>query len=87
MGNFTHSEIANALSILPLNAMPKTEDWAQLAVLWHDDLTRRIRLLTLLRDKVALCIGCGCLSVDRCPLINENDYLGDAGPGARLLLD
>ncbi len=56
------SEIANALSSLPKYSVPDTKDWAQISEVWHDDLTRRIETLTALRDKMAMCIGCGCLS-------------------------
>lgn len=79
------SEIAEALSNLPDDTPPTTEDWADLSKGWHDDLTRRITLLTALRDKMALCIGCGCLSVANCPLMNEGDHLAEKGPGAQLL--
>lgn len=79
------SEIAKALSSLPSRAVPNTEEWARMSEDWHDDLTRRIEALTALRDKIAGCIGCGCLSVKRCPLVNENDQLASEGPGARLL--
>ena len=79
------SEIARAISHLPRGSTPDTEDWARLAEAWQEDLTRRIQLLTALRDKMAMCIGCGCLSVKRCPLVNEGDHLGREGPGARLL--
>ena len=79
------AEIAKALAPLPRNAAPDTGDWERIAAAWHDDLTRRIALLTALRDKMALCIGCGCLSVKRCPLVNAEDHLGEEGPGARLV--
>lgn len=79
------SEIAAALADLPRDATPDTEDWARIAARWHGDLTRRIEGLTALRDKMAMCIGCGCLSVKRCPLVNEDDHLAAEGPGARLL--
>lgn len=78
-------EIAKALSSLPTHSVPDTEDWARISEVWHDDLTRRIATLTALRDKMAMCIGCGCLSVKRCPLVNEDDHLAVEGPGARLL--
>lgn len=81
----TLCEIASALSHLPKDQVPDTADWAALAELWHDDLTARINLLTALRDKMAICIGCGCLSVERCPLANPEDRLGKTGSGARLL--
>ena len=79
------AEIAKALSHLPRDTTPDTEDWARISEAWHHDLTRRIALLTALRDKMAMCIGCGCLSVKRCPLVNEDDHLAREGPGARLL--
>ncbi len=79
------SEIAKALSSLPTHSVPDTKDWARISEVWHDDLTRRIEALTALRDKMAMCIGCGCLSVKRCPLVNEDDHLAKCGPGARLL--
>jgi len=79
------AEIARALAPLPRDAAPDTRDWERIAEAWHDDLTRRIALLTALRDNMALCIGCGCLSVKRCPLVNADDHLADEGPGARLI--
>ncbi|MCO6392591.1 redox-sensitive transcriptional activator SoxR [Aliihoeflea aestuarii] len=79
------AEIAEALSQLPKDTSPNTYDWERIAENWHHDLTRRIELLTALRDKMAMCIGCGCLSVKRCPLVNTDDHLAEDGPGARLL--
>lgn len=79
------AKIADALSHLPRDATPNADDWARIAESWHADLTRRIDLLTALRDKMTMCIGCGCLSVKRCPLVNNNDHLAARGPGAHLL--
>ncbi len=79
------AEIAEALSGLPAQSVPDAEDWGRISEVWYDDLTRRIALLTALRDKMAFCIGCGCLSVKRCPLLNADDHLAVEGPGARLL--
>ena len=79
------AEIAAALSGLPKDEVPTTEDWESIAGNWHAALTRRIEALTALRDKMALCIGCGCLSVTRCPLVNADDRLSADGPGPRLL--
>ncbi len=83
----TLAEIAKALSHLPMDTVPNTAEWARLADIWHDDLTRRIETLTALRDKMAICIGCGCLSVERCALANPDDRLGKEGPGARYIPD
>ena len=79
------AEIAQALADLPRGAAPDTEDWGRISEGWHDDLTRRINLLTALRDKMSKCIGCGCLSVKTCPLYNADDHLAEEGSGARLL--
>jgi len=71
-----------------LAAMPKGKaGWTRLAEQWRGDLDRRIALLTRLRDRLDGCIGCGCLSVDDCPLRNPEDRLAEEGPGARHLID
>jgi MerR family redox-sensitive transcriptional activator SoxR len=77
-------EIKVALDTLPPDRSPTVDDWAALSLVWKDDLDSRITELIRLRDHLDNCIGCGCLSVDRCPLYNPNDRLGREGPGARL---
>jgi MerR family redox-sensitive transcriptional activator SoxR len=77
-------EIKAALDTLPPDRSPTADDWAALSLTWKDDLDSRITELVRLRDHLDNCIGCGCLSVDRCPLYNPNDRLGRDGPGARL---
>lgn len=62
-----------------------TADWARLSTEWRDDLDDRIARLTRLRDQMTGCIGCGCLSVDECPLRNPGDALGAGGTGPRLI--
>jgi MerR family redox-sensitive transcriptional activator SoxR len=79
------TRIAAALSELPRDTAPDTQDWARLAEGWNADLTARIAALTALRDKMTDCIGCGCLSVKACPLMNPADHLADEGPGPHLL--
>ncbi len=79
------AEISKALSNLPTSSKLGPDDWAKVSEVWHDELTQRIELLTSLRDKMAKCIGCGCLSVKNCPLYNKDDELAKEGPGARLL--
>ena len=78
-------EIKAALDALPADRPPTADDWHALSAGWRDDLDRRIRELEALRDRLDGCIGCGCLSIDRCPLYNPYDRLGKEGPGARLL--
>jgi MerR family redox-sensitive transcriptional activator SoxR len=77
-------EIRAALDTLPPDRSPSAEDWAALSLSWKDDLDSRIAELVRLRDHLDGCIGCGCLSIDRCPLYNPNDRLGREGAGARL---
>jgi MerR family redox-sensitive transcriptional activator SoxR len=78
-------EIGKVLANLPVAPKPGSNDWARISEVWHTDLTRRIDLLTSLRDRMAKCIGCGCLSVKSCPLFNKNDHLAEEGPGARIM--
>ena len=60
-------------------------DWARLSAQWKEDLTERIDKLLLLRDQLDGCIGCGCLSLQACPLRNPGDQLSAEGPGAHWL--
>lgn len=76
------SEIAEALNSLPSGHNPTAADWARLSARWRDDLDERIAKLVLLRDQLDGCIGCGCLSMEACPLRNPGDCLGQEGPGA-----
>jgi MerR family redox-sensitive transcriptional activator SoxR len=78
-------EIAEALATLPDDHKPTAEDWRRLSAAWKAELDARIVRMTRLRDQLSGCIGCGCLSVDECPLRNPGDELGEGGPGAHLL--
>jgi MerR family redox-sensitive transcriptional activator SoxR len=78
-------EIAKVLASLPDGRAPDAHDWEDIASHWKHDLDDRIERLVRLRDKLSLCIGCGCLSIDRCPLRNPNDDLAEEGAGPRLL--
>ncbi|MFN8590510.1 MAG: redox-sensitive transcriptional activator SoxR [Thermomicrobiales bacterium] len=81
------ADIHDALATLPEGRTPGRDDWAQLSARWRDDLDHRIAQLTRLRDDLTQCIGCGCLSLDRCSLYNPEDTLSRRGPGAHLLAD
>lgn len=78
--------IKQALDELPHEHPPTKHDWARIARMWRADLDRRIERLVALRDNLANCIGCGCLSLTSCPYTNPGDTLGEEGPGARRLL-
>jgi MerR family redox-sensitive transcriptional activator SoxR len=80
-------EIRNALASLPDERTPTRHDWERLSSSWQPLLDARIELLERLRDRLSGCIGCGCLSLDVCPLYNPGDELAERGPGAHRLLE
>lgn len=79
------SDIAEALDALPASAAPTRADWARLSARWRAELDERMAQLKKLRDTLDDCIGCGCLSIDRCRLRNPADKLAAKGPGAQRL--
>jgi MerR family redox-sensitive transcriptional activator SoxR len=79
------ADIRAALDELPGGRTPTRADWERLSTHWQAELDERIRRLGQLRDAFADCIGCGCLSIDRCALANPGDALGRDGPGPRRL--
>ena len=81
----TLASIKDALSTLPNNRTPNTQDWEKLASQWKDSLNEKIQYLENLRDSLSGCIGCGCLSMSNCPIYNLDDKLAEEGDGAVLL--
>jgi MerR family redox-sensitive transcriptional activator SoxR len=79
------ASIHAALQTLPEGRTPTAADWQKLSEQWKTELDDRINRLTALRDQLNGCIGCGCLSMDACPLRNWGDKLGEQGPGPQLL--
>ncbi|MFZ5737429.1 MAG: redox-sensitive transcriptional activator SoxR [Pseudomonadota bacterium] len=77
--------IHDALVDLPHDRVPSKADWARFAKAWKAMLEARIVGLTQLRDQITSCIGCGCLSLEECPLRNPDDELGRHGTGPRRL--
>ena len=73
--------IKDALDRLPDSRTPTRRDWERLSAAWRDDLDQRIIGLEHLRDRLSGCIGCGCLSLGLCKLVNPDDLLGRQGPG------
>jgi MerR family redox-sensitive transcriptional activator SoxR len=80
------ADIAAALSTLPATAAPGREDWSRLSAAWRAELDERMAQLKKLRDTLDDCIGCGCLSIDRCRLRNPYDKLAKEGAGPQRLL-
>jgi MerR family redox-sensitive transcriptional activator SoxR len=77
--------IKQAMSFLPLSTAPSNKDWNNLATYWKKELDSRISFLQNLSENLTGCIGCGCLSMENCPIYNTNDELGKSGIGAVLL--
>ena len=75
-------EIGEALATLPDNRTPNKSDWHRLSKAWRPRLDEQIRRIELLRENLDGCIGCGCLSLKSCALMNPGDELAAAGPGA-----
>lgn len=76
------SEIKSVLGQFPKDKKLTRSDWQKISDGWQDNLEDRIRKLILLKDRLNNCIGCGCLSLKKCPLYNPKDELGENGPGA-----
>ena len=79
------AEIRAALAGLPTSRTPNRRDWERLSSRWREDLDARIETLQALRERLTTCIGCGCLSIDRCELLNPGDEAAANGPGAHYL--
>lgn len=81
----TLEEIKQGLETLPNSRTPTTKDWEALSQNWQNMLNQKIEGLVRLRDSLSGCIGCGCLSLTKCPLYNSEDKLERFGPGPVIL--
>jgi len=82
----TLEEIGEELARLPQGRVPEGTDWARLSGRWTKRIDEQIALLDRLRTSLTGCIGCGCLSLDRCQLANPGDRAARLGPGPRYWL-
>jgi MerR family redox-sensitive transcriptional activator SoxR len=80
------ADIREAFRSLPEQRTPTERDWQKLSRLIREALDNKINALTRMRDTLDGCIGCGCLSLKRCKLYNNNDKFGANGPGPRIML-
>jgi MerR family redox-sensitive transcriptional activator SoxR len=76
-------EIGVELAKLPADHTPTRADWARISGAWTKRIDARIRELERLRAGLTQCIGCGCLSIDKCEYANPADRAGKRGPGPR----
>jgi len=79
-------EIGEELAKLPPHHAPKRRDWSRLSATWTARIDERIAELERLRAGLTECIGCGCLSLDRCRLANPGDRAASQGSGPRYWL-
>lgn len=77
------AEITSELERLGTEGAPNRNDWSRLSRTWAARIDERMAELRRLRASLTSCIGCGCLSLDRCRLSNPKDRVGRRGPGPR----
>jgi MerR family transcriptional regulator, redox-sensitive transcriptional activator SoxR len=77
-------EVKDALARLPEGRIPDRADWERLSSPWRQRLEDQIARLRRLQEDLDGCIGCGCLSLDKCAMYNRDDVLAEKGPGPRL---
>jgi MerR family redox-sensitive transcriptional activator SoxR len=75
------AEVAAIFTTLPADAAPSHRDWVRLSRVWKSELEDRRRYITNLERQLTACIGCGCLSMRSCDLLNPDDRLGVRGQG------
>lgn len=83
---YTIAEIGARLAELPEGRAPNLRDWEKMARGFRAELDARIALMQDFRDRLDGCIGCGCLSLERCALYNPDDEAGLKGAGPRYLM-
>ncbi|MFK4730332.1 redox-sensitive transcriptional activator SoxR [Agromyces mediolanus] len=77
------SDVQELFAGLPLDHAPSQQDWRRLAKIWRAELDARRTQLEHLQRELTGCIGCGCLSLKACRLLNPDDALSADGPGPR----
>jgi MerR family redox-sensitive transcriptional activator SoxR len=80
------AEIEAELATLRHDQAPTVADWRAIGARMRGVLAAKITMLQRTSELLDGCIGCGCLSLDRCALYNPNDRAARAGPGPRFLL-
>jgi len=77
------TDVADVFTALPLDRMPTRGEWQRVSNTWKRALEERRAAIEALERELTGCIGCGCLSMKACRLLNPNDELAEQGPGAR----
>ena len=79
-------EIERTMDRLPRHRTPTQADWRRISQQMRDEIDGKIALLTRTRSRLDECIGCGCMSLERCQRTNRQDRAAGAGPGPRFVL-
>ncbi|RBO88250.1 redox-sensitive transcriptional activator SoxR [Nocardia puris] len=79
------AEVAEMFADLPQDRMPGKRDWRRISARWHRRLEARRREIERLEEELTGCLGCGCLSLNTCRVLNPGDRLSVEGPGPRRL--
>jgi MerR family redox-sensitive transcriptional activator SoxR len=77
------SEVGEVFASLPEGRTPNKKDWAKISTAWNERLEDRKQAIARLQQELTGCIGCGCLSLQTCNLLNPADELGLGWQGAR----
>ena len=75
------SDVQATFDDVPLDRPPSHADWQRASRRWKRLLEERRRSIERLERELTGCIGCGCLSMRACGLLNPDDALGDRGAG------
>ncbi|MGO1286341.1 MAG: redox-sensitive transcriptional activator SoxR [Brachybacterium sp.] len=81
------ADVGEAFGDVPMESTPSHADWQRASRRWKKQLEERRRAIERLEHELTGCIGCGCLSLKACALLNPDDALAEIGPGARRLED
>lgn len=84
---FTLEEITEELSTLPMNHTATKRDWERVGKKWQGQLDSKMAQIKSLQENLTGCIGCGCLSMQKCHLLNPEDILHDQGQGAQRIVE
>ncbi|UNS97726.1 redox-sensitive transcriptional activator SoxR [Streptomyces tubbatahanensis] len=74
------ADVREAMAGLPADRAPNRAEWRQLTGLWQEAIEERLATLQEMRDQFVACIGCGCLSMARCSIVNPRDRLAPRPP-------
>ncbi|WP_188712520.1 redox-sensitive transcriptional activator SoxR [Microbacterium faecale] len=75
------ADVAEIFQQLPSKHAPTHKNWQSVSRIWKRQLEARRRQLESLERELTGCIGCGCLSMKACLLLNPDDALQPLGPG------